>query len=159
MAEPDKESVRRKMMGALLRRAREAAGRSKAEVASSLHVSEYRYSQYERGDRDLSLSELETVAALCGVPLGYFFDEEAALEGDGIRILHRDRPRLRNKIVGTLLRQARLQSEKTQKECADLLGVSPGQISQYEYGEQEIPLSELETLAPILGVEMSYFTV
>jgi len=158
VGKPDKQAIRRKIMGTLLRHARLTAGRSQAELAASLHVTRYRYAQYEQGQRDLSLPELEVVAGLCGVPLGYFFDDEAAVEDESIDIVHLDKPRIRRKIVGALLRQARKQAGKSQKECADLLDIPPRRIAEYEYGKRDIPASELEVLASYLSVEMSYFT-
>lgn len=157
MGEPDKQAIRRKIMGALLRHARLTAGRSQAELAASLHVSRYRYAQYEQGQRDLSLPELEVVAELCGVPLGYFFDDEAAVEDESMDILHLDKPRIQRKIVGALLRQARQKAGKSQKECANLLSISTRRISQYEYGKRDIAPSELEVLAPYLEIQMSHF--
>ena len=158
MGKPDKQAVRCKIVGALLRHARLTAGRSQAQVATSLHVSRYRYAQYEQGERDLSLPELELIAQLCGVPLGYFFDDEAAVEDDTINIIRLDKPRVQRKMVGALLRQARTQAGKSQKECANLLGIPRRHMSQYEYGELDIPSSELHALAHHLGVQMSYFT-
>lgn len=159
MGKPDKRAVRCKIVGALLRHARLTAGRSQAQLATSLHVSRYRYAQYEQGERDLSLPELELIAQLCGVPLGYFFDDEAAVEDDTINIIRLDKPRVQRKMVGTLLRQARTQAGKSQKECATLLGIPRRHMSQYEYGERDIPSSELQALAHHLGVQMSYFTI
>ncbi len=76
MSQPDKQVLRQKIMGALLSHARVRAGRSQADLAAALHVSRQRYAAYEHGQQDLSLAELEAVAQLCGVPLGYFFDGE-----------------------------------------------------------------------------------
>ena len=159
MDEPDKQAIRRKIMGALVRHARLSAGRSQAQLAASLHVSRYRYAQYERGERDLSLPELEVVAELCGVPLGYFFDDSATVGDESIEIMQTDKPRIRRKVLGVLLRQARTQGGKTQKQCAEMLGISARRISQYEYGERDMPSAELEALAPYLGVQIGYFTV
>jgi len=159
VAEPDKQIIRQKMMGMLLRHARLRAGRSQAELAASLRVSRHRYAEYEHGRRDLSLPELELVAELCGVPLGYFFDDKAAVEDEGMGVPNSVALRLQRKILGALLRQARLQSGKSQKECADLLGISARRISQYENGEHDIPPSEIEILAPYLNVQTSYFVI
>ncbi len=157
MGQLGKQAIRRKIMGTLLRHVRLAAGRSQAELAASLHVSKYRYGQYERGDRDLSLPELEHIAQLCGVPLGYFFDDEAEVEDESIDIIHEDKPRIQRKIVGALLRHARTLAGKTQQECASVLGVSARRISDYEYGERDVPVSELQLLAPHLGVTIEHF--
>ncbi len=159
MAELDKEAIRRKIMGTLLRHARVTAGRSQAELAAALHISRYRYSQYEHGEREISLPQLELVADLCGVPLGYFFDDGMDVENEVLEISHEIAPRIERKLQGALLRQARETAGKTQKDCAALLGVSARNIRQYERGEKEIPAAELQVLAPHLGVEVSYFGI
>jgi transcriptional regulator with XRE-family HTH domain len=159
MQRPDKQAIRLKIMGTLLRHARLSAGRSQAVLAAALHVSRHRYAQYEHGKREISLPELERVADLCGVPLGYFFDDEAEVEEEALEIAHEVTPRIKRKILGILLCQARQRADKTQKECAELLGAPTRLISQYERGEKEISTAELQVLAPHLGVEASYFTV
>jgi len=155
MSEPEKQVIRQKIVGTLVKHVREMAGRSQRELATSLHVSTYRFRQYEYGERDLLLPQLETVAELCGVPLGFFFDDQSSLAGHDIEILQTDKPRLERKIVGTLIRQARLRADKTQKACAKKLDISPRRFAQYEYGEAEIPSAELETLARFLSVEVT----
>jgi transcriptional regulator with XRE-family HTH domain len=159
MERPDKQVIRLKIMGTLLRHARLSAGRSQAELAAALHVSRHRYAQYEHGKREISLPQLERVAELCGVPLGYFFDDEAVVEEEALEIAHEVTPRIKRKVLGALLRQARLRAEKTQKECAEVLGVSARLISQYERGEKEMSTAEIQVLAPTLGVEASHFTI
>jgi transcriptional regulator with XRE-family HTH domain len=159
MGVPDRQAIRRKITGTLLRHARLTAGRSQGELAAALHVSKYRYRQYEHGKREISLPELEQVAELCGVPLGYFFDDEAEVEDEALQIAHEVTPRIRRKALGVVLRQAREQAGRTQTECAALLGVSPRRISQYEHGDKEISAAELELLAPHLNVDTSYFAV
>jgi transcriptional regulator with XRE-family HTH domain len=159
MGEPEKQVIRRKLLGALLRHARSSAGRSQAELATALHVSKYRYAQYEQGQQDLALPELELLAQLCGVPLGYFFDDEATVEDSNLEVSHLTAPRIRRKVVGTLLRQARQNAGKSQKDCAAILDMPPRRLSEYERGERDIPSSELEALAPHLGVPVDYFAV
>jgi transcriptional regulator with XRE-family HTH domain len=159
MAKPNKQAVRRKIMGTLLHHARNSAGRSQAELAAALHIPSSRYAQYERGKRDVSLPELELVAELCGVPLGYFFNDEAEVEDESLEISHLIEPRIRRKILGALLRQARNQAGKSQKEMGEILGVTSRRVGQYESGEVEIPAPELETLASHLTVQADYFTV
>jgi transcriptional regulator with XRE-family HTH domain len=73
--------------------------------------------------------------------------------------LHDVTPRIKRKLQGVLLRQARELAGKTQKECAALLGVSPRSFSKYERGMKEIPGSELQVLASHLGVDVSYFGI
>ncbi|MBC7261289.1 MAG: helix-turn-helix transcriptional regulator, partial [Chloroflexi bacterium] len=141
------------------RNARLMAGRSQAELASALRVSRHRYASYEQGRQDPTLPELELIAELCDTPLGYFFDDESTVEDEDIEKLHQALPRIQRKITGALLRQARLKAGKTQEDCAKVLGIPARRISQYEYGERDIPASELQTLALYLGVDPDYFTV
>ena len=61
---------------------------------------------------------------------------------------------IRNKIIGTLVRQARMAAGKTQRECADILGCSPSTFSYYERGHKGLALPELEALAYFFEVPL-----
>jgi transcriptional regulator with XRE-family HTH domain len=61
---------------------------------------------------------------------------------------------IRNKIVGTLVRQARLEAGKTQRECAEVLGCSPSTFSYYERGHKGLALPEIEALAYFFEVPL-----
>ncbi len=61
---------------------------------------------------------------------------------------------IRNKIIGTLVRQARLNAGKTQRECAEILGCSPSTFSYYERGHKGLALPEIEALACFLDVPL-----
>ena len=54
---------------------------------------------------------------------------------------------IRNRIIGTLVKRARIKAGKSQRECAELLGCSPFAFSQYEQGRWGLSLSQLEVLA------------
>ena len=159
MSGPDKDSIRRKMMGVLLRHVRLRSGRSQAELAAALHVSRYRYAQYELGQNEITLPELEVVAKQCGVPLGFFFDDEATVEDDGCELSAIVLARLERKMVGIRVREARQCAAKSQKECAAALQVSARLFAQYEGGEREIPQAELEALASYLGMPLDHFAI
>ncbi len=64
---------------------------------------------------------------------------------------------VRSKMIGLLLRGARLTAGKTLRDCAKLLGCSPHAMSQYEHGRSGISLPELELLASFFEVPVSYF--
>jgi len=64
---------------------------------------------------------------------------------------------IRRKIMGVLLRQARLEAGKSLKECAAFLGISSSTLSAYEHGRREISLPELELLAYLLKVPVEHF--
>lgn len=64
---------------------------------------------------------------------------------------------LRGKILGALLRDARLDAGKSMKEIGELIGVSSATISSYEHGRRRISLPELELLAYHLDVPLQRF--
>ena len=64
---------------------------------------------------------------------------------------------IRRKIIGVLLQGARLRAGRTKKECADVIGVTPGILSTYEEGRRDISLPELELLAYFLHVPVDSF--
>lgn len=157
MSTDEKLLLRNKILGVLIRDARHAEGKTQEECATFLGMSASRLSDIEYGERAISLPELESLAFYLGLPVDHFFkdqllDQERQPELDLEKLLA-----LRHRIVGALLRQARLAAGKTQQECADLIGVSDSTISAYEYGQSPISLAELESLATFLGVPLKNF--
>ncbi|MBN1641259.1 MAG: helix-turn-helix transcriptional regulator [Anaerolineae bacterium] len=61
----------------------------------------------------------------------------------------------RNKIIGVLVRQARLDANESVEACAAALGCDPARIVQAEEGEVGFTLPQLEGLARCLGVPVS----
>ena len=61
---------------------------------------------------------------------------------------------LRRKIIGVLIKQARLEAGKSLKETAAVLGCSPDRLSQYESGEKAPSLPEVEMLARFFSVPL-----
>ncbi len=64
---------------------------------------------------------------------------------------------IRNRIIGILLRDARVRAGRTKQECAALLGVPVRTITAYEEGRKLISLPELEVLAFFLDVPVHHF--
>lgn len=62
---------------------------------------------------------------------------------------------IRHKIIGLLVRRARLRAGKSQRECAELIGCSPARFSRYEKGQQGLTLPQLEALAYFFGVPLA----
>ncbi len=67
-----------------------------------------------------------------------------------------DKLLLRNKILGVLIRDARLAAGKSEQTCADFLGVSVSDLIGIEHGERSISLPELEAFAYLVGVPLEY---
>lgn len=76
-----------------------------------------------------------------------------ALPGTNFEMLYL----LRQRMLGVLIRDARLAAEKTVEECAAAVGVEPQTFLQWEYGESSPSLSQLEMLAYVVNVSISHF--
>src|SRR5512136_1854237 len=122
MPTTDVYAIRRKIIGVLLQGARLKAGRNKKECAEVIGVTPGILSVYEEGRRDISLPELELLAYYFHVPVTSF------LEGEDESLVSLEVPpssqvmALRNRIIGVLLREAREQKGKSQKELAQSIG-------------------------------------
>jgi len=64
---------------------------------------------------------------------------------------------LRAKIIGVLLRDARLAAGKAPKECAAVLGITASGYVSFELGKKAISLPELELLAYYLDTSLTHF--
>jgi len=64
---------------------------------------------------------------------------------------------LRSKIIGVLLRDARLAAGKSLKQVADVIGLSSGTLSAVERGANALSLPELELLAFYLRIPLAHF--
>lgn len=65
--------------------------------------------------------------------------------------------RIRAKMIGVLLRDARLSAERSLEECATLLRVLPEQVQSWEYGDAVPSLPQIELLSYYLGISVSHF--
>ena len=64
---------------------------------------------------------------------------------------------IRRKKLGVLIKDARLFSGKTKKECGLIIGISGGAFNSIENGKRPISLPELETLSNNFSVPIKYF--
>lgn len=65
--------------------------------------------------------------------------------------------KLRAKIFGALIREARIEKGVETDKCAEAIGISTGVFEQYELGELTISLPELEGLAFFLEIPVEDF--
>ncbi|PJF40194.1 MAG: helix-turn-helix domain-containing protein [Chloroflexi bacterium] len=65
--------------------------------------------------------------------------------------------RLRGKMLGVLLRDARIVARRSIEDCAALLHMSPQEYEAWEYGDVVPGLPQLEILAYYLGVPVKHF--
>jgi len=65
--------------------------------------------------------------------------------------------RLRGKMLGVLIRDARISASRTVEDCARLLKIEPAQIEAWEFGDDVPSLPQLELLAYYLDIPVSHF--
>ena len=156
MAE-EKLALRNRIIGLLLRDAREQADKTKRECARALGVSTGTVTAYEEGRKPISLPELEVLSYVLDVPVSHFWKREVEDVGEREVPPLEEVLALRHRIVGALLRQARLEADISQKDMAELLGCSSSSISSYEFGKRPISLAELELLSQHLRLPLEHF--
>ncbi len=65
--------------------------------------------------------------------------------------------RIRARMIGVLIHDARLNAERSIEECASLLRVTPEEMQAWEFGDSAPSLPQIELLAFYLGVPVSHF--
>ncbi len=146
---------RAKILGNLIKDAREHAERSEEDCATVLQISTAAYRDAEAGERPLSLPDLEVLALYLRIPMGYFWGSETLVEKPHVDYMNM--VALRHRVIGVMLRQQRLKEKHTVQELAEELDLSVAQIEAYEAGEQPIPYLHLEAAARFLNASMSQF--
>lgn len=149
-------NVRAKMLGVLLRDARQYAERTAKECAEVLGVTPAAYGAYEAGEKSPSLPELELLAFFLDVPLTHFWGQTTLSEkpAGAAAVPPPTMLELRDRMIGARLRQARLDARLKLKDFADALGVSAAVLSDYEFGQRPVPLPELEVIVNRLGLDL-----
>lgn len=150
-------ALRNRIIGGLLRSEREKAKKTKRECAAALGVSARTFTAYEDGRKPISLPELEVLAYVLNIPIAQLLEAEPEPAAEEEPLPLQEVLALRHRIVGTLLRQARLEADMSQKELAQVVGSSTSRFSAYEYGDRPIPLAELELLAQHLHLPLEHF--
>lgn len=149
--------VRSKMLGVLLRDARQAAEKTNRECAEVLGLPTSAYNAYELGQKSPSLPELELLAFFFDVPLKHFWGEQARSEQPKHNTAHLPSAaitQLRDRIIGAQLRKTRVAAKIKLKDLAEQVGLSSSRLSAYEFGERPIPLPDLEALAQRLNLNL-----
>jgi transcriptional regulator with XRE-family HTH domain len=152
-------TIRTKKLGVLIRDARLSARRSVQECAEAIGVRTGVFRAYEEGTRSPSLPELEALVYYLDLPLNHFWSKEIK-SGSSSRSQKLDLPRLlslRQRKVGALLRQERMNASISIRNLATSTGIAPSRIKAYELGERAMPLPELEVLVSTLGGRIESF--
>jgi len=148
------KKIRRKKLGALIKDARFNADKTPQECAQIMHVTDLRYLDYEYGVLSPSLPEIEVFAYHLNIPLDHFWGNTTlsasliskdAIDNDKLI-------RLRHKIIGAKIRQAREQGNISLDDLSYQVNIPDSQIESYEFGKVPIPLPELEEIANIVNL-------
>ncbi len=152
------QSLRNKMLGVILKDAREASHQTVREAAESLGMTASMLSAFETGRRAITLPELEALAYTYDVPIRHFLHNAQFLTEDTREKI--DLGRLifiRQKMIATKLRQLRAEKNLRLGELSKKTGITVRRIKSYENGDRAITLADLESLAQSLEVEVGSF--
>src|SRR3972149_3964531 len=146
MADRQTTQLRTKMLGAVLRQARTAAGRTLKETAAMIGVSSAILASYERGARGVSLP----------APLPRFLrptrNETVRAEVNPAVLIS-----LRQHYIGAMIRSRRTEVEMSLRDLAKFTGVPGARLSSYEQGKRPIPVAELEAISTALNRDLGFF--
>ncbi len=158
--DPDESyRIRGKMLGVLLRDARQQAGRNLEDCGRLLRVTPEQVEAWEYGDSVPSLPQLEILAYYLDVPVSHFWGMNT-LEGDDSqsrRDAQSEYMALRDRMIGVLLRQAREEQNLSLDDLSAASGIPVETIAHYELGELPLPMHELSVLASSVRKNMDYF--
>ena len=151
--------IRAKIIGALIREARVQARKTIPECAEALGIPAQLIEQYELGEKAISLPELEALSYYLEVPLDRFWEKEAITHPADPK--QRPNPAsmiaLRQRMVGALLKQARLESGLSQEDLAARTELPVEQLKAFELGLEQVPLPVLELLSSALNRSIREF--
>ena len=152
--------IQNKITGVALRNARLQAGKSLQVCAEALSCSPEFISQAEEGETELTLPQIEVLAYVLDTPLEYILGEQPLPEEEDqeVTLPFENVMTVRRKMIGVILRQARLELGRTLDDIAAALGHTPEYLARVELGEEPIPLAALRMLAEHLNISLEDFT-
>jgi transcriptional regulator with XRE-family HTH domain len=148
--------IRMKKLGLLIYDARRAARRSPQECAEAVGVPLDEFLAIEKGNKSLSLPELENLAFYLDVPLDHFWGRQslsARTKPENIQQKEQLR-KLRDRVIGASLRDARNKSGLSLEQVSESASVTAASLKQYELGSCPAPLTDLEALANVLKLRI-----
>lgn len=152
-------NLRSRKLGLLIRDARLASRKKIAECASAINVTPGIFRAYEDGRRSPSLPEVEAMAYFFRMPIDRFWsrevisDDESPTKPLNLNVLFP----LRHRVVGALLRQKRMETNRTIKSISEETGITQRKLKAYEMGERPISLPELEACLLALDARIETF--
>ncbi len=151
-----KVDLANKIIGAMLREARLERKETLKECAELLNLNVDEYEAIEYGERPITLPQLELLTYHLDQPLESFLKVHQASEEEKQDLLKNRTVYLtiRQKLIGAMLRQARLEANISLDTLALECDVNPDTLEAYELGEEPLPLPILELIAQKLKLSM-----
>lgn len=160
MANVSAFQIQAKKLGVLLKDARLASDKSTADCAKAMGITPQQYEAYENGEKAPSLPEIEALGFYLNIPIEHFLDRQPisfeTKENATIERLDHLLP-LRHRIVGVMMRKARLEAGITLEELARHTEIGLENLVAYERDATPIPLPELELITVALNLSMRDF--
>lgn len=152
-------SVRAKKLGVLIRDARQAKKKTLEDCAQVVGVLPSTFESYEMGEQSPSLPELELLSFYLDVPIDHFWGNKALsqVEDGHLKPQILQLIPLRQRVIGALIRRARLGAGLSQEALAEKARVSASLLESYEMGEAPIPVPDLELISSILDCSLRDF--
>jgi transcriptional regulator with XRE-family HTH domain len=141
--------VKNRILGVLLKDAREASGRDVAGCASLLGISEENYRAMEMGGQSPTLPQLEILAYVFNLPIDHFWGTDTLASQrreEEIKDRVPELLMLRQRIIGLKLRQLREKAGMTVAQVAEKTGIGQEDIEAVEEGMIAYPVNALEML-------------
>jgi len=152
-------ALRARVLGVLLRDARQANNLSAAELAAALGEAEATVQAWELGTESPSLPQLELIAYRLNLPISHFFGSqmlERKRQPD-LSVSPQEYTLLRQRVIGIRLTLARREARLSLEELAKLSGTDAETLSAYEFGQMPVPFPQLASLAMALRKAPNYF--
>lgn len=151
-------AIRARMLGVLIRDARDASGFDVPELATALDVRPQTLQNWEYGRATPSLPQIELLAYVLQVPISHFWGTETfAKQREGRTIDGQEYATVRDRMIGLLIRAARDEKNLTLEDLAARLQIDATTLNAYENGRQPVPMPVMVSLASVLNVNLSYF--
>jgi len=157
--DPQALTLRSKIIGSMIRDARQHRERSIKDCAETIGIAIETFEAYENGTSSPSLPELEGLAYYLEVPLENFFQGASISAAESLRKMPEMKKLvdLRQRMIGAILRQARIEADVSLEKLSDYMLVDIALLEEYELGQEPIPLPHLEVLSGALSRSIREF--
>jgi transcriptional regulator with XRE-family HTH domain len=155
---PTLKIIRTKKLGVLVRDARTKTGKDLSVCAQAIGLTPEEFQSIEYGDRPPTLPELEILSYFLEIPLDHFWGSETLKTNGKSKLIDPEQiKKLRQRVIGAMIRKARIDAELSIDDLAEKSGCNTVTLLAYELGETAIPLPELEILAQALDKTIDDF--